>query len=848
MSKVVKTVGVIAGAVALVAATGGLLFPAVAAGSAAATAGAAVTAGGIFGISAASLGTIAGVAGIVGATANIVANAIGPDLEPVPFSANGRVTEVVIEIEPPSPYLMGEGYAAGVLRYDAAFGPKANDVPNPNRFQVHCYSVGGPVGGNLERWIDREPASDWWTGFVATDIKTGRKDATAVEHVFEGTPPGWDADSKISGVATAGWSYRFDPAGERFASGMPEVGIYGRWARAYDPRLDSTQTAIGGSGSHRLDNEDTWVWSQNPALHAGTYAYGRYANGKRTFGCGLTEFSDNAISWADVAAWANVCDANDWTIFGRIFEPGNRWENLRNICAAGSAKPYFKNGILHFNYDAPRVALDTITSGDIATLDGSVTGMRSRFDRLNTIYPQFTSPENQWETVTSPDAVTDAGYVAEDGQVRQRTWPFNLVKDKDQAAQLAAYKLADMRELSPIVLNCTARLRDYGPGDCLHLDIPELGLDTDAVILEREYDHAAMTTRFVFIGETPAKHAFALGKTGSAPPTASLVVQTSQERDQAAADGLKPFGWQLSLIRAASIKNPRDALDTPRSLLIANDAGPDAEISVAKHDWDYVNGASDITRTGAVIGGLSYSTTYYVYFDDADLDNATPTYAATTDPLAGQNTSANPSRHALGRITTPAALGASTSSDQAPGYGTQTTANIENPDGTIRDDLVKTESLISTAAHAVWATTSTTSVATTTDDTWLTVAELTFTSSGAPTLFNAFANCNLQHDGSSGSFPRKCDIFYRCRLEGDDASTIIVSGSTTGLRETRLAEDGTPNWGGVSFSALSDTLVSGVEYDVYFEIKYSELAAGDIVGLTAQFLRSLNVTELKRST
>ena len=39
----------------------------------------------------------------------------------------------------------------------------------------------------------------------------------------------------------------------------------------------------------------------------------------------------------DFVELANVCEANGWTCHGVIFEPGNKWENLKNILAAGGA-------------------------------------------------------------------------------------------------------------------------------------------------------------------------------------------------------------------------------------------------------------------------------------------------------------------------------------------------------------------------------------------------------------------------------------------------------------------------------------------------------------------------------
>src|SRR3546814_5014996 len=111
--------------------------------------------------------------------------------------------------------------------------------------------------------------------------------------------PGWGSAYKLSGQAAIGWSYKFDKKGKKVANGLPVTGAYLTGVKVYDPRLDSTFP--GGSGSCRLGNEATYVYSENPALHAGNYAYGRYHNGKRTFGIGLPA---DGIDWPIVAAWA----------------------------------------------------------------------------------------------------------------------------------------------------------------------------------------------------------------------------------------------------------------------------------------------------------------------------------------------------------------------------------------------------------------------------------------------------------------------------------------------------------------------------------------------------------------
>lgn len=463
---------------------------------------------------------IAAVAAGISAAASIGSQAL---YKPPPV--RGSVTNVLIAPDAPSPYVMGEGYYGGVMRHDVAYGATLKKVPNPYRWIVSVYSVGGPVQSISPR-VELAATTSYYSGFLYTDTQLGLcPEASGLAPQFSGAP-GWNTTTaRLSGQAAIGWNLKFDKDGKVFSTGVPRLGAYGQWVKVYDPRKDSTFP--GGSGSHRLGVESTYEWSQNPALHAGTYSFGRWQNGKRVFGIGMP---GDGIDFVGIAAWANVCDANSWTIFGVAYEPSNRWENLNDICAAGGGRPVFANGKLSWLWSAPKVPLDTITDADIADDNYSVTAMTSWRDRLNSVVPKYRSPEHDWEMVPQAAAVSIPDYVTEDGELKQVEWPFNFVKSANQAAVLAAYKLLDSRELQPITLPCLPRLRKYRPGECLHIELPELGLDTDAIILTREFDPARMIVTFTFMGETPGKHDFALGRTGTPPPTPALK-QTVEERD-----------------------------------------------------------------------------------------------------------------------------------------------------------------------------------------------------------------------------------------------------------------------------------------------------------------------------
>jgi hypothetical protein len=499
MARVLRIFAVIAGAVAVIATAGAALV-----GSAALSS---------------TLSGIASAAAINAGIAGFVAQLL---TKPPP--ARGSVNQTVIAVEPPRPYPMGEGYVGGVRRYDRAYGGTVDDVPNPYRWLVDVYSGHGPVESIAPRFDFGVPDSSYYSGFLYTSTQLGAcPESAAMTPNWSGAPE-WSSASKLSGCAAIGWNLKFDKKGEKFASGVPVMGAYGKWVKVYDPRLDSTRP--GGSGSHRAGVESTYAWSENPALHFGTYALGRYQNGKKVMGCG---FPADAIDWVAIAAWASVCEANGWRIFGRVFEPGDRWANLKDIAIAGGAVPIFSGGLLSVHFDAPQVSLGTITRADLAEGDCSTTKMQGYAGRINTIVPKITDPGSNWEQIAL-DPIRFTGLIAEDGEEKRQEFAFNLVKDKDQAAELASYKVLNSREEGPIELSLNPAWRFARPGECYTLDIPDLGLAIDAIVIKRELDPQTFTVKLTFTGETASKHATALAASGTAPPAVSGTM-TAADRD-----------------------------------------------------------------------------------------------------------------------------------------------------------------------------------------------------------------------------------------------------------------------------------------------------------------------------
>lgn len=507
MAKVLKIAGTIAGVVALSLAVPGV--------------------GSALGMSAATTTTVASVATVVAAAASV-----GASLLMKPPQMQGSVNEVTIAANAPIPYGMGRSFYAGSQLHDVGYGGQVGKTKNPYLTKVMVWSGGGPVEEIEDFVMDWQPvefsggsALGYYATWLYKDDQLGaRPEATALTGPW-GAVPDWSNAHKLSGYAASMLSFRFDRKGKVWANGIPAFGAVGKWARVYDWRKDSTYP--GGSGAHRFDDEDTFEYDDNVALNAVTYARGRYATNPdtdeviRVIGCG---FPQDSFDWPAWNAWANVCEANGWTVGGHVFDgPGiSLWDNLKRICAAGAAVPVVSGGLLSVRFHSPKVAIDTITPADFAPGERVVPGTRTYRDRINTMVPKYRSEANKWEFVQS-DAVVFSEWVELDGEPKEEEYPCELVTDKDQAAQVSGYELFNRRELSGITIPCRPRLWQYRLGETLRVIDPETGLDHLCTIDAVSKDISTGIVTPTFTTETNAKHAAVLAMTGTAPPPPTLV-------------------------------------------------------------------------------------------------------------------------------------------------------------------------------------------------------------------------------------------------------------------------------------------------------------------------------------
>ncbi len=504
--KAVRTAALVIGAAALVATGVG------------AAVGAGLIAASAIGASAATLTAIGAGLSAASGILSIAAGAAAPK-----GSVGGNATKFKIDKEAGIPVAFGRTYVGGNVVHRQYYNRPGDKLKNQLESWVTILSLGlvQSVGPLL---IDKTPvafdaggqALGTYRGNMWLDTQRGAcPEGRALAAPF-GAFPGWDGSSRLSGLAADLWTLDFDSKGEKFPNGVPERGRVLEGVLVYDPRQDSTYP--GGNGPCRLGQPATYVYSENPGPHAITWAYGHYQNGVLVAGGGL---SAGGIDMAPYVEWSNVCDANGWKVGVVYVTTDDAWDVLKMICQAGSATPLPVGAQLSVTFSAPRVSIGTISSADISG-DVDVPATVARRTRRNTLIPSVRLESHGWEMVPL-DPVSVPAYVAIDGGRRPREVTYPLVQNARQGAQLALYEMLNDRELSGIVVPAKVYALGYRPGDCITLQIPEANLiGREVVIGQRELDVATNGVTLVCRSEDNSKHAFALGKTTTPPPTPDL--------------------------------------------------------------------------------------------------------------------------------------------------------------------------------------------------------------------------------------------------------------------------------------------------------------------------------------
>jgi hypothetical protein len=289
MSKVIKTVALVAIAVAVV------VFAAPIAGALAG-----------LGAGVASAATIAAVtASVVGVGISLGLSAALSLFRKAPSISQSSVQRLSQSIDPTAyrKIIFGRTAAGNDMRFaENAYGSKSDRSAYVIALASH------KVNAIKTFYVEDDVA---WNGSI---IKPGLIGFRAVTEGNSsngqalGSGRYWNSTATFTGCAYIGLTWKNDP--KLLPNGIPTKTVtIVEGCPVYDPRRDS---ANGGSGSHRPDNQNSWGWSadgvdsgRNPALALLTYLIGWKINGSLVWGMGVPLSRINLDSFR---AYANICE------------------------------------------------------------------------------------------------------------------------------------------------------------------------------------------------------------------------------------------------------------------------------------------------------------------------------------------------------------------------------------------------------------------------------------------------------------------------------------------------------------------------------------------------------------
>lgn len=445
---------------------------------------------------------------------------------------------------------LGDCYNSGGVLYRQTYGKN-------NKYEtiVTCWGL-GPVGGIHTTYVDGVVRTVTGTTVNITDrgkmyqaTQLGLCPEPAQLLVPPIDPYGWTAQHKLSGKAAIMNTFVYDAKGSVTFTSIPNCGWRGYGKLGWDPRLDSTYP--GGSGPQRADDESTWAWSRNPFIVALSFLIGWRQNGKLAGGAGTPL---TGIIVEQLVEGANVADANSWYCGGVKSTSDNPWDVYTDILQAGGAEPLEAGARVGCLVNMPRVRLATFDRDWLANGSIVIPKVTNRRDRINAVTPTYLQESSvvtedddgnlittvNWAQAPGPPIVVDE-YVTADGRERRKPVSYPLVQcfagdAPTQVAQLARYDIENAREISGISLPMKLRAYGYKPGDCVGLQLPEVGssfADRDILLMQRSIEPSSCVVTMTARTETASKHAKALGQAASVATTPAIAANDTSSNDPA---------------------------------------------------------------------------------------------------------------------------------------------------------------------------------------------------------------------------------------------------------------------------------------------------------------------------
>ena len=495
-----------------------------------------------------------------------------------------------------------------------------------------------------------------YSGYITVEHHLGTDAQTASSLLTTDVPATWTSTDRLRGIAYTVFKLKYD------ADKFSDFNLQQVRARIKGAHVLNRRTGAMGYSTNVVDCALQYLTNTRFGVGVGAAKLDDTANNASANVC------DELVSVKAGGTRARYALAAAFTTEA---EPGRTLEEFRKSCAGTLTFAGMRWQLRAGMWRPP--LLPTLTDSD---LRGPVElqATQGRKNLANGVKGQFMDT-TKWQPTSYP-AVAPAKYLTEDGDARLwETLDFAFVTDAGQAQQLALIHLRKLRQQKRIALALKVLAYELVPGDVFAFTHTAFaGKETwvgktffvERIGLAVLQEEGGQTLGVNVDGaeenaEVYAWNAAVDEMTFTAPasptlPSASPAVLVAPGGDPTLRPGV------LGVMTYRPMTNP----------LTATDAGATATVNVAAFT-QRIQGVADKSINSGSVTGLSFSTLYFIYYDDAGFAGGAVTYAAATTKETAIN---GAGRFFVGSILTPADGGADTVGFNDGGVGAQTGGHI----------------------------------------------------------------------------------------------------------------------------------------------------------------------------
>lgn len=526
---------------------------------------------------------------------------------------------------------MGYVGTAGHLVYRNAYGDgnrSIQDVYVVSHFlasQITRFEFKG-VWATLEADVDTGKGHHVGgiNGNVYVKFYDGQMDQTAdAQLIAQANPVGrWTTDHRLAGMSYIVVTWFLD---REHMSSPPELFVELKGAPLYDFRKDSS---VGGSGTHRWDDQSTWEFSENPVLQAYLLERGVFRGTEMICGKGTPA---NRLPLAEWTLAANICDE---LIEGKpryksgviaasgegITHDQNLQPLLSAMCASWCEDATGEYPIV----GAEQASVATFTDLDLVSTESRrFSKFRTRSELVNTVAGKYVDPESFYALVPFTPKVSDAALI-EDGERLAVAISFGAINSLECADRVSNIQILASRYQASAEIVLRPKFLKLKPGQWVTWDSDLYGERVFQILTKRLGPLGPTGTRDVYLSlQEVSEHIFDGTEYVTVPSTPTLPGAPSYATQ---ADGMIAQGVQMQVAgsqeRIPGIRCQWNAFTDPTVIALDIEYRPAADVvTITIANPGVINWASHglsvddpffLATTGALPTGLAAGTLYYV--------------------------------------------------------------------------------------------------------------------------------------------------------------------------------------------------------------------------------------------